>query len=61
MSKLEMLLETGGAAHELRVSSEHIRRLADAGVLKPVGRTTAGTRLFKAAEVQRLKKERANK
>ena len=54
---IESLVETGRAARELHVSSEGLRALEARGVISAI-RTIGGRRLFKWADVMRLKAER---
>lgn len=51
------MLTTGEAARELRISPEHVRRLANAGAL-PVARTAGRMRLFRGRDVARLARRR---
>ena len=55
---LSMTVGPSSAARILGVSTQHVKRLADAGKLHPT--TTPLGRLFDRAEVERLAAERAS-
>ncbi len=54
----EVLLEAGEAARRLGISREYLRQLSARGVLPIAFTTAAGTRIFRALEVERLRQER---
>ena len=54
----DAFLTTGAVARELRCSEALVRKLANAGRLQ-VERADSGLRLFRRADVERLKRERA--
>ena len=56
-----LLLQSGEAARVLALSPEQVRRLVRLGQLRPAARTTHGLLLFTAAEVERLRAERAER
>lgn len=58
---METLLETGTASRRLNLSPEWTRYLADTGQLKPVAVTTTGKRLFREADVEKLRQLRAQR
>lgn len=53
-------LETGDVARRLKTSDDTVRNLERKGILH-ADRTASGTRLFDADEVERVKRERAEK
>lgn len=52
-------LTTGSVAKVLDVSSERVRQLHRAGVLRAI-RTSSGIRLFSASEVEEFRRRREN-
>jgi DNA-binding transcriptional MerR regulator len=57
---MTMKLEVKAVAEALNITGERVRQLEREGVIH-AEKTTAGTRLFDPAEVQRVKKEREKK
>jgi excisionase family DNA binding protein len=53
-----VLLTTVDAARKLKLSTERVRQLADAGLLRST-RTLRGQRLYASEDVERLARERA--
>ncbi len=54
----EKFQTTGEAARELDLSSERVRQLERAGILRAI-KTRSGTRLFKPQDIARLAAERS--
>ena len=52
------LLEPNDAGKMLGLGTCRVRQLADQGVLKPVARTPRGTKLFRAEDVEALRRVR---
>jgi DNA-binding transcriptional MerR regulator len=53
-----LLLEPIDAGRILGLSPTRVRELADEGSLPVLGRTRRGVRIFRAADVERLRQER---
>ena len=53
-----LLLEPTDAGHRLGLSASRVRALADEGRLPIAAKTSRGLRLFRPADVERLRKER---
>lgn len=56
--KADDLLESGDACHILHVGWRTLNRLAERGRLPVAARTPRGTRLFRRADVESLKRTR---
>jgi DNA-binding transcriptional MerR regulator len=56
--RMERLLETGSVSRVLDVSAEWVRYLADSGQLPPCALTERGRRLFRPADVEKLRRLR---
>jgi len=56
-----VLLESGAVGRVLGVSAERVRQLADSGLLPVSMRTRRGVRLFRRADVERVRRQRASR
>jgi len=56
---MEVVLTTGESGQELKVSPDSIRRYEKDGVLPVAFKTRRGLRLFRASDVEKLRRKRA--